>query len=68
MPQFLSRQDALRGAIASSEIEGLVMNEEDRLIAERWAAGEISGDEAVALFISALRTRTACDQSSEESE
>ena len=58
MSSFLTRQQALAGAIASSEIEGLPLCEEGRRIAERWAQGELTGDQAVALMIASARVGT----------
>ena len=58
MSPFLSRPQALAGAIASSEIERLPLHEQDRLVAERWAAGELTGDQAVAEVLASLQVGT----------
>jgi len=53
--QVLTREQALAGAIASNEIEGLTMSDEDLALAKRWAAGELTGDGAIAEFMRRIR-------------
>lgn len=54
MTRYLSREQALAGAIASSEMEGLPISDEDRALLEKWVTGELTGDEVVAEFIASV--------------
>jgi hypothetical protein len=55
----LSRSDALADAIASVRIEGLHVTPAHLAVLERWAAGEITIEQAKAIILAPYRNTSA---------